>query len=161
MDFEKRLQQAIQRGQREKEARGRREAAEALSEEQLRRLHSQYRLALAEHIEQCLRKLAEHFPGFRFETVMRPEGWGAQISRDDLRVDPGRRRRNEYSRLLLLVKPFSEAHLLELSAKATVRNKEIFNRSHYQFLSDADLDSFREVIDLWVLEFAEKYAASR
>lgn len=160
MDFEKRLQQAIQRGQREKEARGRREAAEALSEEQLRRLHTQYRLALTEHIEQCLRKLAEHFPGFRFETLMRPEGWGAQISRDDLRVGPGRRRSNEYSRLLLLVKPYSSAHILELTAKATVRNKELFNRSHYQFLADADLDSFREVIDLWVLEFAEKYTAA-
>ncbi len=28
-----------------------------------------------------------------------------------------------------------------------------------QFLSQADLDSFKEMIDLWVLEYAEKYSA--
>ena len=40
-----------------------------------------------------------------------------------------------------------------------IHNKEVFNRTHFQFLAEADLDSFRELIDLWVLEYAEQFAA--
>ena len=60
----------------------------ALSEEELKRLHSQYRLQLSEHIERCLSTLPGHFPGFRFETVVAERGWGAAVFRDDLA--PGR-----------------------------------------------------------------------
>jgi hypothetical protein len=59
----------------------------------------------------------------------------------------------------MLVRPFSSTHIIELAAKATVRNKEIFNRSHFQFLNQIDVDSFRELIDLWALEYAEQFAA--
>ena len=50
--------------------------------------------------------------------------------------------------------------MLDLAAKATVRNKEIFARNYYQKLGEVDLEAFTELIDLWVLEFAEKYAAA-
>ena len=58
------------------------------------------------------------------------------------------------------VRPFSSSHVLELVAKGTVRNKEVFNRTHFQMIDDADVESFVELIDVWVLEFAELYAAS-
>jgi hypothetical protein len=158
MDFDKRLQRAIVRGQRTRDVEGRAQAERALSTEELKNLHSKVRLDLSERIEQCLRKLADHFPGFRYESVFSEAGWGAKISRDDLAFSTDRRE-SRYSRLELLIRPLGPAQIVELAAKGTVRNKEVFNRTHYQQLSEVDVDSFSEMIDLWVLEYAEQYAA--
>ena len=88
MEFEQRLQRAIERGQRKGDARAQASAQEAESEEELKRLHSQYRLDLSEHIESCIRRLPDHFPGFRYETVVGDRGWGASVSRDDVGRGP-------------------------------------------------------------------------
>ena len=48
----------------------------------------------------------------------------------------------------------------ELNAKATIRNKEIFNRKHFEKLTEVSLDTFRELVDAWILEYAEMFAAS-
>ena len=157
-DFDDRLQRAIQRGRRKGESAEQAARAEALSEEELRRRHGQYRLQLSEHIEHCVRKLPQYFPGFQYETIFGERGWGAACSRDDVRLQSGRRG-SDYSRLELTVRPFSPYHVLDLVAKGTIRNKEIFNRSHYEKVADADPQKFVEIIDLWVLEFAELYAA--
>jgi hypothetical protein len=158
MEFEKRLERAIDRGRHARETIGRKQTEQSISEEDLKNLHSRCRIDLSEHIESCLRKVADAFPGFRFETVVGEEGWGARLSRDDFRG--GRDAANTYSRLEMLVRPFSTAHIVELTVKATVRNKEVFNRSHYQFLSQMDAESFTELIDRWVREYVERYAAS-
>jgi len=159
MEFDKRLERAIVRGQRTRDALGREQAEKELSVEDLKNLHSKCRLDLTDRIEECLRQLADHFPGFRYETVIGEAGWGAKISRDDLQLAGGGRSENRYSRLELTIRPFSSTHIVEMTAKGTVRNKEVFNRSHYQQLADVDVDSFSELIDLWVLEYAEQYAA--
>ena len=130
----------------------------AIGEEELKRLHSQYRLELSEHIEQCMRQLPQHFPGFRYETLVGQAGWGAAISRDNLSLSGGKRE-NLFSRLEMVVRPFSSSHVLELAAKGTIRNKELFNRNQYQLLSHVDIASFRELADRWTLEYAELYAA--
>jgi len=158
-DFERRLKKAIERGQRAGDAQARAEAEKVLSEKELRRLHTQYRLELSEHIESCLKKLLRHFPGFEFGTVVSDRGWGAAVSRDDVELGSGRKRTNYYSRLEMLIRPPNEYHVLDLAAKGTIRNKEVFNRNHFQRLADADPASFTEMIDLWVLEYAELYAA--
>jgi hypothetical protein len=158
-DFHDRLEKAIQRGQHALDARERERAEAALGEEELKRLHTQYRLELSEHIEDCLGKLPRHFPGFRYETLVGDRGWGGALSRDDLSVAGGRRE-NHFSRLELGVRQFSASHVLELAAKGTIRNKEIYNRTQYQLLADVDVATFREMIDRWILEFAELYAAS-
>ncbi len=44
--------------------------------------------------------------------------------------------------------------MLELVAKGTIHNKEIYNRKRYQMLTHVDIASFRELIDRWVLEYA-------
>lgn len=160
MDFKDRLERAIQRGQRSGDAEARARAEQATSEEEFRRLHSQYRLELSEHIEEVLRSLPRHFPGFRFETLVGDRGWGAAINRDDLQIADGRRS-NLFSRLEVVVRPFSTSHVLDLNAKGTVRNKELLTRAQYQRLSDVDLASFLETVDRWVLEYAELYAAKR
>lgn len=175
MDFEKRLEQAIQRGERTRQTHGQAAAERALSEEELRNLHSSTRLNLSEYIDAGMRKLSDHFPGFRFETVVDDAGWGARINRDDLnfsRSSSGqdsvwsaksavpRRPANLYSRFQILVKPFSQqTKIVELTTKGTIRNKEVITRSHYQFLAELNEEGLRDTVDHWLLEYAEKFAA--
>jgi hypothetical protein len=160
-DFERRLEKAIERGQRASDARVRAEAERALNEQELRRLHTQYRLELSEHIEVCLGKLADHFPGFRFETVASERGWGAAVSRDDLGLADRSSRSTFFSRLEMTIRPLTEFNVLELTGKGTVRNREVFNRTFFERLGEVDVHNFTEAIDRWALEFAELYAARR
>lgn len=159
MDFEKRLERAALRGEHIRNVKGREEAEKAMTEEEWKTLHSQCRLQLSEHIEKCMHKLSDYFPGFRYQTIVSDEGWGAQISRDDIDVGDNRQAVTYFSRFKMVIRPYSEAHIIELAAKGTIRNKEILNRTHFQLLSEADVDSFAELIDLWVLEYAEQYSA--
>ncbi len=158
-DFEQRLSKAIERGTRTKQKNSRSSDEPAVSEEDLKRLHAEYRLALSEQIEACMSRLPDHFPGFRYETLVGDRGWGAACSRDDVGAGRGGRRDNFFSRLEMAVRPFASYHVLELTAKGTIRNREIYNRKQFQKLTDVDLESFKELVDRWVLEYAELYAA--
>jgi hypothetical protein len=158
MDFDQRLRAAIQRGQNRASAAARDAALKAMTEEDFRRLHSQYRLALSDHIEACIKKLPNFFPGFQCETMFGDRGWGGACHREDLRLDRGTRT-NEYSRLEVTIRPYSTLHVLDLAAKGTIRNKEIFNRNYFEPLQDANIAKFEDLIDAWVLEYAEMYAA--
>ena len=160
MDFEDRLRKAIDRGTERKQQQDIKDRAQALSEEELKRRHAQHRRELSEYIESCLQRLADHFPGFQVETILGERGWGAGISRDDFGINTRGQRDNNYSRLELAIRPFASYHVLDLAGKGTVRNKEIFNRNHFERIADAHTDLFREMIDAWVLEFAERFAAS-
>jgi len=159
MEFDQRLRKAIERGQRRGDAQALADAARTVNEEELKRLHSQYRLELSEHIENCIRSLPQYFPGFQVETVVGERGWGAACRRDDLRLYGRGQREKYYSRLEITVRPFSPLRILELSAKGTVHNKELLIRQYYEPVSDADPAKFLELIDAWVLEFAELYSA--
>jgi hypothetical protein len=159
MSFRERLQRASERGKQIRAAQLNEAAAKALSEEECKRRHSQYRLALTEHIEKCLSDMADNFPGFRMETVVDESGWGAAVSRDDFRIDGGKRG-TYFSRLQLVVGPYNTYHVLDIAAKGTVRNKEVLSRTHYQQLADVDLQSFRELLEQWVLDYAELYSAA-
>jgi hypothetical protein len=158
MGFDERLRAAIERGQRRGDAAAHEAAARAMTEEDFRRLHSQVRLNLSEHIEDCVKKLANYFPGFQYETMYGDRGWGGACSREDLRMIRGARS-NEYSRLEVTIRPYSTLHVLDLAAKGTIRNKEVFNRNYFEPLADADVQKFSELIDAWVLEYAEIYSA--
>jgi hypothetical protein len=159
MDFPERLQRAHERGKQARAVQLNEAAARALSEEECRRHHSEYRLSLIEHIESCLRDLADNTPGFRLETIVDDSGWGAAVNRDDIHIAGGRRG-SHFSRLQMVVRPYNNYQVLELAAKGTVRNKEVFARNHYQRLADVDLECFRELVELWVLDYAEMYAAA-
>ena len=158
MDFEHRLQKAIERGQKRKQHEQKEARRRELTEQEIKSLHTQYRLLLSEHIESHIKKLANHFPGFQYETLYGERGWGAACKRDDLELSGGRRN-NLFSRFEMTIRPYSSAGVLELTAKGTIRNKELFNRVHYEPVPDADAQDFTELIDLWVLEYAELYAA--
>ena len=64
--------------------------------------------------------------------------------------------------LEMTVRPYSPSlHVLELAAKGTIRNKEAFNRSYYEKLEEIDEPKFHDLIDAWVLEYAEMFAAGK
>ena len=157
MDFENRLKQAIDRGKKRHEKRTQEAAEAALSEEELKQLHSKYRLQLSEHIESCVKLLPNHFPGFRFETIYGERGWGAACYRDDLKITAGKRD-NVYSRLEMTIRPFSSYHVIDLAAKGAILNKEAFNRNHFEKIVDVEPSTFIDLIDAWVAEYAELYA---
>jgi len=159
MSFRERLQRASERGEQARAAQLNEAAAKAISEEECKRRHSQYRLTLTEHIEKCLSEMADNFPGFRMETVVDESGWGAAASRDDIRIEGGRRG-TFFSRLQIVVGPYNTYHVLDISAKGAVRNKEVLTRTHYQQLADVDLERFRELLEQWVLDYAELYSAA-
>ncbi|MCH9655889.1 MAG: hypothetical protein K0U86_01560 [Planctomycetes bacterium] len=158
MDFEKRLKHAINKGRAAKDEELQQDVGKKMSEEEFRNLHLKYRLELTEHIDACLKKLTDHFPGFQFKTLMEEDGWGSRITRDDVSLSTGKKAQSLYSRLEMIVRPFTETHIIELVAKATIRNKETYNRSHYQFVAEADMQSFQDLIDIWILEFAEEFS---
>jgi hypothetical protein len=158
MDFEHRLQKAIERGHRRKQADQHEARRQEMTEQEIKSLHTQYRLLLSEHIEACLKKMANHFPGFQYETLYGDKGWGGACNRDNLEISGGRRS-SFFSRLEVTIRPYSTARVLELHAKGTIRNKELFNRVHFEPIPDVDPQDFLELIDLWVLEYAELYAA--
>ena len=161
MDFNQRLERAIERGQRQRDAESRERALRAMTEEECKNIHSKTRLELSEHIEACLRKLADYFPGFDYETLMSADGWGARIRRDDLAPGaPGTKGLvHYYSHMEMLIRPYSPARIVELVGRGAIRNKEVLSRSHFQQLTQVDVESFREVIDQWILEYAERFSA--
>jgi len=160
MGFDHRLQRAIQRGEQSRAEAGRAAAARQLSVEEQKSVFSRTRLQLVERIEECLKKVGDHFPGFSFQPVMRDDAWGANVSRDDLAVPRRDGPKSLYSRLEITVTPLGAAGIIELVAKGTIRNREAFHRRNFQRLEQVDVETFNELIDLWVLEYAEMYSAS-
>ena len=88
---------------------------------------------------------------------MEDRGWGAAVSRDDT-GRTARKADNLYSRLELVVTGFNEFHVMDVAAKGAIRNKETFSRTHYQPIAEFDQQEFKELIDRWVLDYAEQYA---
>lgn len=159
MDFDERLKKAIERGKHRNEESNRIEREKELTQQEIKQRHSEYRLKLSEHIEQCLQRLPNHFPGFQFETIFGDRGWGGACYRDDLSTSSRGRGANLYSRLEMTIRPLANYPILELTAKGTIRNKEVFSRSHFEEVENVDFDNFMRLIDLWIVEFAELYAS--
>lgn len=159
-DFSDRLDRAIQRGERIKSRRDEESSAETLSSEEAKSRHSAAKIELSEHVEECLKALVDRFPGFEHAPVYSEDGWGGHIKRLDLALGKPGGAKEEFSRLELLVKPLSDLPILSVAGKATVRDKDLFSRTHYQRLNELDLDSFRESVDLWILEYAERYSST-
>jgi hypothetical protein len=155
MDFEEKLKQAIDRGQRRGAASANAARQQKLSESELRSRHNQVRLRLSDHIERALRKLADHFPGFQTEILYGDKGWGAAITRDDAVG----KARNFFSRLEIAVRPLSALNIVDVVAKGTIRNRELFSRNFFEDIETADVAKLEQLVDTWLLEYAELYAA--
>lgn len=158
-DFEDQLKKALERGQRANDARQVEEKLAQLTADQVRIQHNDCRLQLSERIEKTLKAMINQVPGFEYENIYGERGWGGAVSRDELSITRGQRRM-VYSRLELTVRPLSEMAIVDLAGKGTVKNREIFTRSHYRPIQDVEIDEFLEMVDRWVLEFAQLYMAA-
>ncbi|MEM6470723.1 MAG: hypothetical protein AAF802_14285 [Planctomycetota bacterium] len=158
-DFRSRLESAIKRGERRRDQTEDDAKRQELSAEELKRLHSSLRLSLSDRIEGKIKSIVDAFPGFRTEAMFGDVGWGAACYRDDLQLSGGRRN-NQYSRFEIVIRPFNaELKVLDLKGKATVKNRELFNRSLFRDIADVDAAEFESVIDAWTIEYAEQFAA--
>ena len=157
-DFKSRFESAIKRGQQRRDYSANEAKRKELTEEELKRLHTSYRLALSERIEAKIKKIVDAFPGFREESLFGEVGWGSACYRDDLQIQEGRRS-NQYSRFEMVIRPYSDLRVLDLKGKGTVQNRELFNRSLFRNIDEVDLAEFESVIDAWTIEYAEQYAA--
>jgi hypothetical protein len=159
-DFDDKLKQAAARGANRASfsmTEAERKKAEA---EEFRALHSKLRLDLSERIETVMKKIADLFPGFRYQSVFGDAGWGGACLRDDLVIERGQRQ-NKYSRFEMAVRPVNEYFILDLQAKGTIANRELLTRSFYQPLQEVDVKKFHELIESWALTYTELYAANR
>ncbi len=159
MDFDNELEKAIQRGQQRSQSRSEAAKQEALTAEEIRTAHTAFRLHLSEHIEQCLKRLANHFPGFDYETIYGSRGWGGAVSRNDLQRGPDGKAGSFFSRIELTVRPQNEFNVVNIAGKGTIRDKEMFTWNHFDDVLDCDQNEFEKRIDGWVLQYAEQFAA--
>ena len=157
-DFKSRFESAIERGQRRRDHTASEEKRKELSEEELKRRHTSYRLSLSERIETKIKNIIDAFPGFRQEALFGEVGWGTACYRDDLLIRSGRRS-NQYSRFEMVIRPYSDLRVLDLKGKGTVKNRELFNRTVFRNIGEVDIEEFDEVIDAWTIEYAEQYAS--
>ena len=106
--FDQRLSKAIERGHQRNAERLRAERAKALSEEELRQLHTRYRLQFSEQIEQVpAADCRAIFRGFSTRRCM-ASGVGVEPAAATI-CDPGgaARRANYFSRLEMTIRPYS------------------------------------------------------
>ena len=159
MDLRKRLQEAINRGQtRATHPTG--GDPGAMTPEKLKNLHNQFRLELSSYIESVVAQIVDQLPGFNQETLFGDKGWGTAVYRDDLLLTK-KVRDNHYSRLEMFIRPMNDFHILDLATKATIRNREVWNRSVFHPLVEVNLEVYREQINLWAVQFVEQYSASK
>lgn len=158
-DFTKRLESAIERGKQAADQQASTQRKREQTEEELRERHSEYRRHLCNKIEKSINQLADHFPGFRSESVYDEEGWGSAAYRENLHIEDGRRE-TKFSRFQLVVRPCSDLLVLDIKGKGTVNNREVFNRAHYCKLVDVEIADFEKCVESWSIHFAEIYASS-
>jgi len=158
-DFDEQLKQAIQRGLKTNIARQKEAEKQQMNAEDQKRRHTDFRLSISERIERALKALVQQLPGFEYENIYGDKGWGGAVSRDELNIQQGKRN-NDYSRLEITVRPLTALAIVNLNAKGTVKNKEMFARKHHRSVEEAEKDEFLEMVDRWILEFAQLYMAA-
>jgi hypothetical protein len=159
-EFEDRLKKAVARGASRAESLQSAEERKRQEAEELKRLHTKYRLELSDHIEQVIRRLIDMFPGFRHQSVFGDAGWGSACVRDDLVIEKGNRS-NKYSRFEIVVRPVNDFNVLDLQAKGTIADRELMSRSLYQPIAQVDMARFQQAVDDWAVAYAELYAMKR
>ena len=159
MDFDKKLENAIERWQKRHTRLKDAERQKSMSVEDLRNRHNEYRLELSEYIEVNLKKMAQHFPGFEYETLYGSRGWGGAIHRNDLDRGEDGRAGSFFSRIELTVKPQNEYNVVNIAGKGTIRDKELFAWNHFVDLLAASFEEFHQRLDTWMVQYAEQFAA--
>ena len=64
-----------------------------------------------------------------------------------------------FSRIEITVRPQNEFNVINIAGKGTIRDKEMFTWNHFDAILDAEQPDFEKMIDNWILQFAEQFAA--
>ena len=159
MGLDDQLEKAILRGRERNASKLDSEKQRLLTAEEIRNRHNLFRLNLSEYIEESLKKLAQHFPGFDYETIYGERGWGGALYREDLARGPSGRAGAYFSRVEITVRPQNEFNVVNIAGKGTVKDKEIFTWNHFKDISESTDDEFQQTIDSWIIQYAEQFAA--
>ena len=49
--------------------------------------------------------------------------------------------------------------MVNIAGKATIRDKEVFVWNHFEEIEEVQQETMEQMIDKWVLQFAEQFAA--
>ncbi len=159
MGLDDQLEKAILRGKERNANRLDLEKQKLLTAEEIRNRHNLFRLNLSDYIEESLRKLAQHLPGFEYETIYGERGWGGALYREDLTMGAKGRAGAFFSRVEITVRPQNEFNVVNIAGKGTVKDKEIFTWNHFKDISEATDEEFKQTIDSWIIQYAEQFAA--
>ncbi len=159
MDFEKQLEQAIERGQQRNTKREQDREAKDRSADDLKRRHNDFRLHLSEHIEKGLKSLAERFPGYEYDIIYGSKGWGGAIYRTDLKAGPDGKFGSFFSRLELTVRALNDYNVVNIAGKGTISDRELFSWNHFEDIEDAAMEAFEVKLNSWMIQFAEQFAS--
>lgn len=159
MGLDDQLEKAILRGKERNANRLDIEKQKLLTAEDIRNRHNLFRLNLSEYVEESLRKLAQHFPGFEYETIYGERGWGGALYREDLALGARGRAGAFFSRVEITVRPQNEFNVVNIAGKGTIKDKEIFTWNHFKDIAEATDEEFKQTIDSWIIQYAEQFAA--
>lgn len=159
MGFDDRLEKAISRGKEQNASKIDSEKQRMLSEEELKNRHNKFRLELSDYIEEGLKKLIQHFPGFQYETIYGEQGWGGALYREDLARGPSGKAGAFFSRVQITVRPLNEFNVVNIAGKGMIKDKEIFTWNHFKDISETTEEDFKAKIDSWIIQYAEQFAA--
>lgn len=159
MDFDKQLEQAIERGQQRNTKREQDRRKEASTAEGQKSRHNEFRLQLSDHIEKGLGRLAERFPGFEYDIIYGSKGWGGAIYRTDLTRGPDGKAGSFFSRLELTVRPLNDYNVVNIAGKGTIADRELFSWNHFEDIADASMEAFEQKLNSWMIQYAEQFAS--
>ena len=157
MNFDKRIQRAIHRGQQGSVIKSGAPTAKPSSARQHEKIHTEVRDELIEHLDYCLASVAKHFPEFRVQTIVSENGWGTRMAADHAAAKSKKKTPSAKSFFEILVPPLQDRPVIELKSRATILDQEVFLRTHYQPLDAIDFTSLARVIEKWCLDFVESY----
>jgi len=159
VDFDKQLEQAIERGQQRNTKREQDRRKEASSADGLKGQHNAFRLHLSDHIEKGLKRLAERFPGFEYDIIYGSKGWGGSINRTDLTRGPDGKAGSFFSRLELTVRPLNDYNVVNIAGKGTLADRELFSWNHFEDIDKAEMEAFEQKLNSWMIQYAEQFAS--
>ena len=79
--------------------------------------------------------------------------------RQDIDRGPDGRAGSFFTRVEITVRPQNEFNVVNIAGKGTIRDKEIFSWNYFEEIEHAKQETFETMLDKWILQFAETFAA--
>ena len=127
-----------------------------MTKKELQRLHSQARLELASTSSAACGSWPTAFPAFASRRSWIRAAGARRISRDDLRLRRGTAATSCFSRLEMLITPITPRRCWNWPPKARSATARSSAARNISVSPSPHMPVFANLIDLWVLEYAER-----